>query len=120
MKRQKRISKSGRTYYNYYLKTGKPHTGRPPMEIVCYNKNVKNCLERDNFTCQLCGGKKNLNVHHKDMKGHHIQKYEANDNLENLQTLCFRCHRLLHYGILPKDIIKKDLTNGAYCGMLGA
>ena len=58
-------------------------------------------LNRDNYTCQYCGGK------HKDsrLNVHHIQ-FRSNggsDNQENLITLCHTCHSLLH-----KDKIKLD------------
>ena len=53
-------------------------------------------LNRDNYTCQYCGGK------HKDsrLNVHHIQ-FRSNggsDSQENLITLCHTCHSLLHSG----------------------
>jgi hypothetical protein len=55
--------------------------------------------QRDNFTCQECGGqqsKKNpLNAHHKKPKS----KYpELILDLDNGQTLCRDCHDIVHYG----------------------
>jgi endogenous inhibitor of DNA gyrase (YacG/DUF329 family) len=44
-------------------------------------------LKRDNFTCQACGSKNNLDVHHK------IPFRISHDNSEsNLITLCHNCH----------------------------
>lgn len=50
-------------------------------------KRIKKlALKRDNFTCQNCGSKNNLQVHH-------IISYElSGDYLDNLITLCCSCH----------------------------
>ena len=44
-------------------------------------------LKRDNYTCQKCGAKKKLDVHHK--KPWRINK---EDNPDNLISLCRKCH----------------------------
>ena len=54
-----------------------------------YNEEKKLALERDNFTCQVCGKKKNIQVHHIDRK-----KYSHNFNY--LITLCSKCHGITH------------------------
>ena len=56
----------------------------------------KKTLERDNFTCQKCGSKLNVEVHHKDGTGRSQsrQRKEMNNNPDNLITLCHRCHIL--------------------------
>ena len=50
-----------------------------------------NVFTRDNFKCTLCGNSPktghSLEIHHKN---------GTNSDLENLQTLCFLCHRGLH------------------------
>ena len=60
-------------------------------------------LERDNFQCQECGMtqeqhfilyKTGLAVHHIDEKG--FGSKNKNNNMENLITLCFRCHKRGH------------------------
>ena len=70
-------------------------------------------LNRDNYTCQYCGGK------HKDsrLNVHHIQ-FRSNggsDGQENLITLCSTCHSLLHKGKIKLDKIgvKKGTLNHA-------
>jgi len=59
-------------------------------------------LQRDRFTCQLCKstlypsqwvGSKQLIVHHLDGTGEEESK---NHNIENLLTLCSKCHKLFH------------------------
>jgi 5-methylcytosine-specific restriction endonuclease McrA len=56
-------------------------------------------LERDNYTCQSCGMTneehislfdRELTVHHLDGKGRYSK--EKNNHIDNLQTLCLRCH----------------------------
>ena len=54
-------------------------------------------LERDNKTCQVCGSKKTLHVHHKTYE-HHFSELE---HLEDLITLCKSCHEKEH-NIKPK------------------
>ena len=53
-------------------------------------------LNRDNSCCQICGNSPKtgytLEIHHKNGN---------NSDLDNLQTLCFQCHRGLH-------AVKKD------------
>ncbi len=50
-------------------------------------------LKRDNYTCQICGDKNHLVVHHiNDASYHRDQRYD----LDNLVTLCYDCHRQFH------------------------
>lgn len=53
-------------------------------------------LKRDNYTCQICGSKEKLCVHHKDGNGRNVLAKYKNNNLDNLITLCHRCHSNLH------------------------
>ena len=51
-------------------------------------------LKRDNFTCQCCGNKMGLEVHH---TFYYIDKREPwNYPNESLITLCCWCHGELH------------------------
>jgi len=54
-----------------------------------YGGNYLKVLERDNFKCQNCYKMVSLCVHHKDGN-------KKNNDIENLITLCKRCHRLVH------------------------
>ena len=70
----------------------------------CVNKNRfggnrQLALDRDNYECQFCGMTQeqhmvlfgcNLTIDHIDGKGRNNE--EKNHNLDNLQTLCLRCH----------------------------
>lgn len=44
----------------------------------------------DNYTCQRCGSRYNLQVHHRTYKR---RGFEA---MEDLETLCKQCHRKEH------------------------
>lgn len=53
------------------------------------------CFERDNYTCQICKNRGGF------LNAHHIKTYknypEERLNLDNLITLCYKCHLDLHY-----------------------
>ena len=49
-------------------------------------------IERDDNTCQKCGSKTNLHVHHKTYKNH----FKKHLNLQDLITLCKKCHEKEH------------------------
>ena len=48
-------------------------------------------LERDGWRCQICGSSADLQVHHQQFRS----KF-GNDELNNLISLCARCHRSQH------------------------
>lgn len=50
-------------------------------------------LLRDDYTCQLCGTRCNLEVHHI-----RFRSSGGKDSEENLVTLCHDCHCALHGG----------------------
>lgn len=54
-------------------------------------KQRTSCLQRDNYTCQQCESMKNLQVHHWEP-----YRFSVDNSLENLVTLCFKCHRRKH------------------------
>lgn len=69
------------------------------------------CLERDNYVCQICGETNpKLHIHHRDNMGRHLTKNPNND-LSNLQTLCAICHQRLHYGVIDKHKEIIELRN---------
>ena len=51
-------------------------------------------MERDKYKCQYCFTDKNLEIHHIDGTGYKSVKdlKDCNNNLENLLTLCHKCH----------------------------
>lgn len=58
-----------------------------------YGGNRDKCFERDGYMCVRCGGKNQLVPHHKDGSG---QAENPNHNLDNLETLCRKCHMAEH------------------------
>lgn len=62
-----------------------------------FGGNRKKALERDSYTCQHCGTKDDLHVHHIDGKGTTTPKEQRNNALSNLLTLCRSCHRKEHH-----------------------
>lgn len=60
---------------------------------IRFDGNKYKVLERDNYECQICGNKQQLVVHHKDCSG---QSDEPNNDIDNLITLCRKCHINIH------------------------
>lgn len=60
---------------------------------VGYDKFRKSVLKRDNYACQLCGAKENLEVHHKKS----YSKFPLlRTSVGNGITLCETCHDKVH------------------------
>lgn len=55
----------------------------------------KQVLERDNYTCQLCGENKDLQVDHIQPWAEYV---ELRFNIDNCRTLCKACHYQITYG----------------------
>lgn len=78
-----------------------PEKTQESRDLHRFGGNVQAVLERDNFECQDCGmtqeqhfiifGKR-LDIHHKDGFGKNTPKEEKNNDIENLEALCHRCH----------------------------
>lgn len=76
-----------------------------------YSSRREAVLHRDNYTCQCCGKK------HVRLEVHHIifRCMGGTDDKHNLITLCEKCHKLIHDGILiltkkPKELKLKYAT----------
>jgi len=57
--------------------------------------------KRDNYTCQMCGkkwmtGKRKFDVHHKDFDSSKTRQVDTNEPIDNLITLCHKCHSIEH------------------------
>lgn len=66
-----------------------------------WQKKRLDVLNRDEFTCKLCGDKETtLHVHHKEYDGD-----PWNVSLDRLITLCQDCHKVIEvYKLNPEDI----------------
>ena len=76
-----------------------------------YSSRREAVLNRDNYTCQCCGKK------HVRLEVHHIifKSMGGTDDERNLITLCEKCHKAIHDGILiltkkPKKLNLKYAT----------
>jgi len=69
---------------------------RTAKENYYYSGNRIPAHERDGYKCVRCASPDNLHVHHIDGKGKGTPKNERNDSLDNLVTLCNKCHSMLH------------------------
>lgn len=81
-----------------------------------YSSRREAILNRDNYTCQVCGKK------HTKLEVHHI-KYRSqggNDNENNLITLCEDCHRDIHDGkiVLTKKPKKLNLKYATHMSII--
>jgi 5-methylcytosine-specific restriction endonuclease McrA len=56
-----------------------------------YDQLRKQVLRRDSWRCQVCGSRRNLQVHHKELRSQ-----QGDDDDLNLITLCADCHERLH------------------------
>lgn len=77
-----------------------------------YSSRREAILHRDNYTCQCCGKK------HERLEVHHIifRSLGGTDDEKNLITLCEKCHKAVHDGILiltkkPKKLNLKYATH---------
>ena len=56
-------------------------------------------LKRDNYECQVCKRRKNIQIHH-IIK----QKNGGSNDMNNLVTLCSSCHRHIEIGDIPHAV----------------
>jgi len=63
-----------------------------PLE---FRKMRKIALEMDNYSCVECGRQncEERYYHNKSLSVHHIDGNYLNNNLSNLITLCYKCHK---------------------------
>jgi hypothetical protein len=90
-----------------------------------WNFMRRKALERDNFCCKLCGNKDKLVVHHSIPR-----RIMLLNNIENLITLCRKCHRriesqyskiLLQHKIpmlLVEDFDDPNNLHNIYCKLM--
>lgn len=64
---------------------------RSMLEPNAYRDLCRTVLERDRWTCQICGAHSGLEIHHIEFRSH-----GGRDSEGNLITLCTRCHGGIH------------------------
>jgi transcriptional regulator with XRE-family HTH domain len=76
-----------KNYHEYY-----EENRRKIIERIKQNKYgglYFQVLQRDNYECQNCYSKSYLRIHH-------LNGNKKDNRMENLLTLCQRCHRIVH------------------------
>jgi 5-methylcytosine-specific restriction endonuclease McrA len=68
-----------------------PKQPRRRLDLELYDRLREQVLRRDNWRCQVCGSRQNLQVHHEELRSR-----GGRDTKENLITLCAECHEALH------------------------
>jgi ATP-dependent DNA helicase RecQ len=72
----------------------RPKRPRLRLDPESYKRLRQQVLRRDGWRCQSCGGRDNLQIHHKEFRGR-----SGDDSEQNLVTLCAGCHNSLHRGL---------------------
>lgn len=62
--------------------------------------------QRDGWKCRHCNNRNGLHPHHVEYAGHC-----GPDSLNNLITLCWKCHRGHHDGKLTIEVVEQTATN---------
>lgn len=65
-------------------------------------QNGPKVLERDNYSCVLCGGHEGLAIHHIVFRSQ-----SGKSNLDNLACLCVYCHVPIAHGVNAKEVRRK-------------
>ena len=73
------------------MKHTEPKRPRVKLAADAYEQLRLEVLQRDNWRCQNCGRRENLEVHHRKMRSQ-----GGGDSDTNLITLCHSCHANEH------------------------
>jgi 5-methylcytosine-specific restriction endonuclease McrA len=73
------------------MNTIRPKELRLRLTPELYEDLRQQILRRDDWRCQSCGSRHNLQVHHKQLRSQ-----RGSDHDLNLITLCAVCHEKLH------------------------
>ena len=66
------------------------------MDARISNETRKAVYRRDNYRCALCDSDQGIQVHHVVLRSQGGTPYP-----QNLITLCWRCHAVVHGTVLP-------------------
>jgi 5-methylcytosine-specific restriction endonuclease McrA len=80
---------------------------RPQIEEQrLYEHNKQQMYRRDNWHCRHCNCSSSLTPHHVI-----YQSAGGVDTLDNLLTLCLKCHNDVHEGRLRIEILRRTTNN---------
>lgn len=91
-----KVAKCSRGYVGEFDIDRNGNVKMKPQRKKISSTTRKKVIDRDNNSCVMCGSKENLQIHHINPVAHSNQKEK--DNIENLATLCRKCHYLAHNG----------------------
>ncbi len=74
---------------------------------TCSNTIKEEVKERDSHRCVDCGTKDKLQIHHVDFNA-------TNNKLDNLLTLCVKCHRAVHRNAKNDHAFPLDINHKTY------
>lgn len=100
-----------RQKHNWYKKQGEGYS-KEMREQKHFEDRREAVLERDNHRCTQCGAEFPLVVHHNDGNGRGVHPSEANNDINNLVTLCRACHIKVHdpHGWRTRDRNVNDIV----------
>lgn len=75
---------------------------RVRLDPELYKQLCQQVMKRDDWQCQACGSRHNLQVHHKQLRSH-----QGSDDELNLITLCASCHERLHRGRIENRQLRR-------------
>ena len=67
------------------------------LDSATWRIKRQQALDRDGFRCRICNSEKSLVVHHRK-----YPKILGTEPVEDLTTLCSRCHDLFHHKVQGK------------------
>ena len=97
--REKVLQATRRYHARFNLK--EKARNRAYKDMVFFGGNRDAVLKRDGYKCVLCGITdakhrekfgRSITIDHKDGNGHNKERNMKNNSMDNLQTLCCRCH----------------------------
>lgn len=75
---------------------------RKSTDLQRFGGNRLIALKRDGNKCTLCKSSELLQVHHKDEMGRNKPRTVRNNDIDNLVTLCAKCHIEQHNPVLVR------------------
>jgi hypothetical protein len=92
---------------------------RKYKDLLEFNGNKQIALERDGFICKKCGlnQEQHIVLFGRGLHVHHIDEFGRNsliknNELNNLITLCVRCHAMLHS--IDSSFSKQEIDKNKY------
>lgn len=86
---------------NRWLRSGRVNKRKREDEKLL-KQNRPKVLERDNYSCVLCGGHEGISIHHIVFRSQ-----LGKSTMDNLACLCVHCHVPIAHGVFAKEVRKR-------------